>query len=68
MDQSISLAGFAFDRATFKYNGTSSFGLIEVVDNITFEQQAAAVPEPGTLALLGIGLAAAGRRLRRRQQ
>jgi len=52
-DQTISLAGFDFNRATFVYANSSGtpISLIEIVDNVTFLEGPAAVPEPSTLAM-----------------
>jgi len=54
MDQSISISGVSFDRATFYYAVDPSLGLTEVVDNIEFE----VIPAPGAILLgsIGVGL------------
>ncbi len=70
MNQTITIGGL-FDRVTFAYTnpalapftgGSTNTGLIEIVDSIEYE----AVPEPGTLLLIGTGLA--GLAMRRRRQ
>lgn len=60
MDQTVSIGGLVFDQAIFWYGDAAgnAINLIEAVDNINYE--AAAVPEPGTLALLGLGIAFMG--------
>ncbi len=67
MDQTITLAGIDFNEAIFGYTNTSfnPINLIEIVDNITF---AAAVPEPGSLLLLGLGAVGFAVSRRRRVQ
>lgn len=60
-DQSIMIFHEAgFDRLTLRYNVDPSFGLMEFVDNLSYEP----VPEPGTLAALGLGGALLARRRR----
>lgn len=55
MDQTITASGVTFDQAIFYYDAHPN-GLIEIVDNINYNE-AAPVPEPGTIALLGLGMA-----------
>jgi hypothetical protein len=63
MNQSISISGVKFDRATLLYNVTSwSPGLIEVVDDIKFE----VIPAPGAILLGSIGAGLVGWLRRRR--
>ena len=54
MNQTISISGVNFDRATFFYDITSPnrTGLIEIVDDIQFE----VIPAPGAILLGSIGL------------
>jgi hypothetical protein len=63
MNQSISISGMNFDRATFYYAVDPSLGLIEIVDNIQFE----VIPAPGAILLGSIGVGLVGW-LRRRQK
>ena len=71
MDQTIVFSGAAFDNALFWFGtpGGSPVtkgllnGQVEVVDNVTFD--VAAVPEPGTLTLLGLALVGSTMRRRR---
>jgi len=58
MNQTISYTGQLFDRAEFTYTNANrgALGLIEIVDNITFDRTNA-VPEPASMALLGLGFA-----------
>jgi hypothetical protein len=65
MNQSVGFSGDAFDRAIFAFTDAAKnrVNLIEVIDNVTYS---VAVPEPGTLALLGAGLAALSWRRKRR--
>ena len=61
MDQQISFSATQFNRATFQFS--QQFFLTETVDNIEFTP----VPEPASVALLGIGIAGVVARLRRRK-
>jgi PEP-CTERM motif len=56
MNQTVSYAGLAFNSAIFTYTDANKnpVNLIEVVDNINYNSND--VPEPATLALLGLGL------------
>lgn len=66
-DQSIAGTAASFDSAVFWYgNATGTpINLIEAIDNLSFTN-AAALPEPASLALLGIGLAGLGTMRRRK--
>lgn len=59
INQQISFSGATINRATFTF---STLNIVKTVDNIEFTQ----VPEPTTMALLGIGIAGVVARLRRR--
>ena len=59
INQQISFSGAAFNRATFTF---SAVDVVKTVDNIEFTP----VPEPTTVALLGIGIAGVVARIRRR--
>lgn len=65
MDQTISWTGAAFDRAELEYG---SVGLAIVVDDVTFNNNAIATPEPASLALLATGLVGIGGVVRRRRR
>ena len=58
MNQTISYTGQLFDRAVFTYTNANrgALNLVEIVDNITFDRTNA-VPEPASMALLGLGFA-----------
>jgi hypothetical protein len=76
MDQTITFNSGAFDNFTFAYTdaagnpftggGAVNVGLIEVIDNVTFD--VAAVPEPATWAMMILGFGATGALLRRRRE
>lgn len=59
INQQIAIFGL-FNRATFTY---SLGGIVKTIDNIEFTP----VPEPATVALLGIGIAGFVARIRRRR-
>ena len=60
MNQTISYMGAGFDRAVFAYTDANKnrINLIEAVDNIAYGTTR--IPEPGTLALVGLALAGLG--------
>jgi hypothetical protein len=65
MNQSISISGLMFDRATFFYDVTGVAGLIEIVDNIQFTP-GGVIPAPGALVLGSLGAGLVGWLRRRR--
>ena len=68
MNQTISFSGASFDQATFKFAVTSGRGLIEIVDHIVLNEGGpTTIPEPTSLALLGLGLLGFVRRSRRQK-
>lgn len=69
-DQSISFIGASFDSAVFWYGdgAGAAINLIEAIDEISFDGGGANdVPEPSSLALLGLGVAGLAA-LRRKQK
>ena len=58
MNQTVSYSGAAFNSATFFYTDVNKnpVNLIEVVDNINYGAAASDVPEPSSIALLGLAL------------
>jgi hypothetical protein len=77
MDQTIGFNFGPFDNFTFAYTDAAgnpftggpgtNVGLIEVVDNITFDVADAVVPEPATWAMMILGFGGVGATLRRRK-
>lgn len=70
-DQIIAFSGASFNEPAFTYNnssGTSSDGLEEVVDNVTFTPHANSEPVPEPLTILGSGLVLGFGSLMKRQQ
>jgi hypothetical protein len=77
MNQTISFASGTFDNFTFTYTnplgsvftggGAANTGLIEVVDNITFDSVGAAIPEPAAWAMMIMGFGGVGALRRRRR-
>jgi hypothetical protein len=77
MDQTIGFNFGPFDNFTFAYTDAAgnpftggpgtNVGLIEVIDNITFDVPDAVVPEPATWAMMIMGFGGVGAILRRRR-
>ena len=77
MDQTIGFNFGPFDNFTLAYTDAAgnpftggpgtNVGLIEVIDNITFDVADAAVPEPATWAMMILGFGGTGAILRRRR-
>lgn len=70
-DQIIAFSGASFNEPAFTYNNsseTSSDGLEEVVDNVTFTPHANSEPVPEPLTILESGLALGFGSLMKRQQ
>lgn len=77
MDQTIGFNFGPFDNFTFAFTDASgspftggpgtNVGLIEVIDNITFDVAQTAVPEPATWGMMILGFAGMGSILRRRR-
>jgi hypothetical protein len=77
MDQTIGFNFGPFDNFTLAYTDAAgnpftggagkAVGLIETIDNVTFDVADAAVPEPGAWALMILGFGGVGSTLRRRR-
>ena len=77
MDQTIGFNFGPFDNFTFAYTDAAgnpftggpgtNVGLIEVIDNITFDVADTVVPEPATWAMMILGFGGVGAILRRRR-
>jgi len=77
LDQTIGFAFGSFDNFTLAYTdaagnpftggGGVAVGLIEVIDNITFDVADTVVPEPATWAMMILGFGGTGAILRRRR-
>ena len=78
MDQTIGFAFGSFDSFTLAYTdvagnpftggGGTAVGLIEVIDNITFDVPDTVVPEPASWALMILGFGGVGTILRSRKR
>lgn len=67
-DQRIGIDGVVFNSATFAFGNANGVGTLnEAIDDITFSAAVAAVPEPGTWAMMLLGFGAIGAGLRRRR-
>ena len=77
MDQTVGFNFGPFDTFTLAYTdaagnpftggGGTPVGLIEVIDNVTFDVADRVVPEPGSWALMILGFGGVGAALRRRR-
>lgn len=77
MDQTIGFNFGSFDNFTLAFTdgagsvftggGAVNVGLIEVIDNITFDVPDTVVPEPATWAMMILGFAGTGALMRRRR-
>ncbi|ODT89320.1 PEPxxWA-CTERM sorting domain-containing protein [Phenylobacterium sp. SCN 70-31] len=77
MDQTIAFTSGPFDSFTFAYTdaagnpftggGGAGVGLIEIIDNITFDTLSAAIPEPSAWGMMILGFGGVGGILRRRR-
>lgn len=78
IDQSIGFDSGPFDRFTFAYTDAdgspftggpgTNVGLIEVIDNISFDVADTVVPEPATWAMMIVGFGGVGATLRGRRR
>ncbi|MBX3482963.1 PEPxxWA-CTERM sorting domain-containing protein [Phenylobacterium sp.] len=78
MDQTIGFQLAQFDSWTFAYTSAAgtpstggngaSVGLIEVIDNITYDTLTTGVPEPATWAMMILGFGGVGATLRQRRR
>ena len=78
MDQTIGFNFGPFDNFTFAYTDAAgspftggprtNTGLVEVIDNITFDTLAAVVPEPATWGMMILGFGGVGGLLRQRRR
>jgi hypothetical protein len=78
MDQTIGFQFAQFDSWSFAYTnatgapstggGGANVGLIEVIDNITYDTLATGVPEPATWGMMILGFGGVGATLRQRRR